>query len=112
LRPCSARIAEAATGLLVILLAGVPVSVAAEQGTAENHTDPRPGIALIIDDLGNRREQGRQAVSLPGPVACAFLPYAHFTRQLAQQAHTSQKESRILPSFPMSVASIITVAVY
>ncbi|MEA2093247.1 MAG: divergent polysaccharide deacetylase family protein [Pseudomonadota bacterium] len=101
---CSARITEAALGLLVIsaLLAGVSVSAAEEHGTAESHTDPRPSIALIIDDLGNRREQGRQAVSLPGPVACAFLPYGHFTRQLAQQAHTSRKE--VMLHLPMQAA--------
>ena len=52
----------------------------------------RPSIALIIDDLGNRRDTGQRVVALPGPVACAFLPDGHFTRQLAQQAHTRGKE--------------------
>ncbi|MFV1973384.1 MAG: divergent polysaccharide deacetylase family protein [Thiohalobacterales bacterium] len=51
-----------------------------------------PSIALIIDDLGNQSAAGQRAIELPGPVACAFLPYGHFTRQLAQQAYTRGKE--------------------
>ncbi|MGB5178592.1 MAG: divergent polysaccharide deacetylase family protein [Gammaproteobacteria bacterium] len=58
-----------------------------------------PGIALIIDDLGNQREQGMRAVTLPGPVACAFLPHAPFTRALASQAHAYRKE--IMLHLPM-----------
>jgi polysaccharide deacetylase 2 family uncharacterized protein YibQ len=56
-------------------------------------------IALIIDDLGNRLFQDSQAVGLPGPVGCAFLPYAPFTRTLAQQAHATGKE--VLVHLPM-----------
>lgn len=56
-------------------------------------------IALIIDDLGNRREYDQQAIMLPGPVACAFLPHGHHTRQLAQQAHSHDKE--VLLHLPM-----------
>jgi len=58
-----------------------------------------PAIALIIDDLGYQREQGMRAVSLPGPVACAFLPYGPFTKALASQAHAYRKE--IMLHLPM-----------
>jgi uncharacterized protein len=58
-----------------------------------------PGIALIIDDLGNQRDLGMRAVSLPGPVACAFLPYGPFTEALASQAHAHRKE--IMLHLPM-----------
>ena len=51
-----------------------------------------PAIALIIDDLGNQRVPGRRAVTLPGPVACAFLPNGPYTRELARRAHAGQKE--------------------
>lgn len=51
-----------------------------------------PVIALIIDDLGNQSELGMRAVMLPGPVACAFLPYGPFTSALARQAHAYRKE--------------------
>lgn len=51
-----------------------------------------PEIALIIDDMGSRQDVGRQVLQLPGPVACAFLPYAPHTRTLAEQAHARNKE--------------------
>lgn len=51
-----------------------------------------PEIALIIDDLGSRQDAGRQVLQLPGPVACAFLPYGPYTRELANQAHARNKE--------------------
>jgi polysaccharide deacetylase 2 family uncharacterized protein YibQ len=76
--------------------------------TAEN-TSPNipetglPGIALIIDDLGNQHEQGQRAVHLPGPVACSFLPYGPFTRSLANQAHLQNKE--VLLHLPMQAAA-------
>jgi polysaccharide deacetylase 2 family uncharacterized protein YibQ len=58
-----------------------------------------PGIALIIDDLGHQRELGMRAVNLPGPVACAFLPYGPYTAALASQAHAHRKE--IMLHLPM-----------
>ena len=61
-----------------------------------------PGIALIIDDLGNQGEQGERVVRLPGPVACAFLPNAPFTRRLAKQAHLLNKE--VMLHLPMQAA--------
>jgi polysaccharide deacetylase 2 family uncharacterized protein YibQ len=56
-------------------------------------------IALVIDDLGNRYFEDSQAIALPGPVGCAFLPYAPFTRTLAAQAHADRKE--VLIHLPM-----------
>jgi polysaccharide deacetylase 2 family uncharacterized protein YibQ len=56
-------------------------------------------IALVIDDLGNRYFEDSQAIALPGPVGCAFLPYAPFTRTLAGQAHADRKE--VLIHLPM-----------
>ena len=51
-----------------------------------------PEIAIIIDDLGSRLDAGRRVVALPGPVACAFLPQAPHTPQLAELAHRHDKE--------------------
>lgn len=58
-----------------------------------------PEIALIIDDMGSRLDAGREVVRLPGPVACAFLPYAPHTRTLAAAAHSRNKE--VLLHLPM-----------
>jgi len=89
---CSNRIAFIAlASLLTVLLLSLPAGVPAGEPVVAV-TGKRPSIALIIDDLGNRLATGQQTIKLPGPVACAFLPYGPFTRQLAQQAHASHKE--------------------
>lgn len=51
-----------------------------------------PEIAIIIDDVGNNHAEGLQAVDLPGPVACAFLPDTPFAADLARDAYTRGKE--------------------
>jgi polysaccharide deacetylase 2 family uncharacterized protein YibQ len=66
--------------------------VAAADSLDEDGVPALPAIALIIDDLGNQRISGRRAVDLPGPVACAFLPRAPFTTELARRAHAGRKE--------------------
>jgi uncharacterized protein len=58
-----------------------------------------PVVAIIIDDLGNTLEEGQRAVELPGPVACAILPYTKYSVSLADQAHDSGKE--VLLHLPM-----------
>ncbi len=64
--------------------------------------DDLPAIALIIDDLGSQRDPGSRAVNLPGPVACSFLPFGTYTRELAQQAHSDGKE--VMLHLPMQAA--------
>ena len=52
-------------GLLAIIVTGALVSppvIAA------------PMVSIVIDDLGDNRDEGLAAVDLPGAVACAFLP--------------------------------------
>lgn len=58
-----------------------------------------PRLAIIIDDIGYRHIDGRRAVNLPGAIACAFLPHAPHTRELALAAHARNKE--ILLHVPM-----------
>lgn len=59
-----------------------------------------PEIAIIIDDMGTRLDAGRRVIGLPGPVACAFLPYAPHTDNLARQAHRRDKE--VMLHLPMA----------
>jgi len=49
-------------------------------------------IGIIIDDMGKRQDTGRRVLALPSPVACAFLPRAHHTRELAEQAYRQGRE--------------------
>ncbi len=51
-----------------------------------------PVISIIIDDMGRSLAPGLRVVKLPGPVACAFLPRAPHTRDLAMRAHAVNKE--------------------
>lgn len=62
----------------------------------------QPVVSVIIDDLGDRWSTGEQAVSLPGPIGCAFLPESAFTRRLADLAHGHGKEVLLhLPLEPL-----------
>ncbi|MGH8445629.1 MAG: divergent polysaccharide deacetylase family protein [Solimonas sp.] len=64
---------------------------------------PQAAISIVIDDLGDRIVEGRQATELPGAVACAFLPDAPYTRRLAQDAHQAGKEVLLhLPLQPVA----------
>ena len=63
---------------------------------------PAALISIIIDDLGNNLQQGRRAIRLPGPVACAILPHTPFGALLAQEAYESRKQ--IILHLPMQSA--------
>ena len=54
--------------------------------------DDEPTIAIIIDDIGDRLNDGRRAVELPGPVNVSFLPHTPFAARLAREAHALGKE--------------------
>jgi polysaccharide deacetylase 2 family uncharacterized protein YibQ len=51
-----------------------------------------PVISIVIDDMGKTLEDGWRALKLPGPVACAFLPRAPHTNELAIAANAAGKE--------------------
>jgi polysaccharide deacetylase 2 family uncharacterized protein YibQ len=70
------------------ILATAAMVLLAGMATAES----RPRIAIIIDDLGYRLEDGRRAIDLPGPVAFAVLPWTPRGRELASLAHAKGKE--------------------
>lgn len=46
-----------------------------------------PRIAILIDDMGDNRALGEQALALPGPVSYAFLPHTSHAPALARTAH-------------------------
>jgi polysaccharide deacetylase 2 family uncharacterized protein YibQ len=64
---------------------------------------PLPAISIIIDDMGKRLDTGRRVLALPGPVACAFLPQARYTGELARVAHAAGKE--VMLHLPMDSVS-------
>ena len=85
--------------IIKVLLAAIvlPAGLLAETtiASAAGTNVPQPSIALIIDDLGNQYSHDSAAIKLPGPVTCAFLPYAPFTRSLAEQAQVTGPGSLI-----------------
>jgi len=60
--------------------------------TSQGFTEPSARIAIIIDDLGYKLEEGRRAIQLPGPVAYAILPGTPRGKALAETAHDNGKE--------------------
>ncbi len=67
----------------------------ATAGTVEMSPGHEPSsaiMAIIIDDLGNRYEDGLRAVELPGPVTCSVLPKTPFGRKLAIRANELGKQ--------------------
>ena len=67
-----------------VWLVFVATAATADNSSLDTPETGLPGIAPIIDDLGNQHEQGKHVVRLPGPVACSFLPYGPFTGSLAK----------------------------
>lgn len=61
--------------------------------------DGPPSIAIIIDDMGDRKRLGWQALQLPGPVAYAFLPDTPHGAPMAEAARRANKE--VLLHLPM-----------
>jgi len=95
------------TVILKVLLAAIvlPAGLITETTItcAAGTNVPQASIALIIDDLGNQYSHDSEAIDLPGKVSCAFLPYAPFTRSLAEKAYASRKE--VMLHLPMQAVN-------
>ncbi len=61
-------------------------------------------ISIIIDDMGDQRKLGEQALKLPGPLTYAFLPHTPYSRSQATQAHNSNKE--VMLHLPMQAMTL------
>jgi polysaccharide deacetylase 2 family uncharacterized protein YibQ len=82
------RLGGLIVGLLVTLLAIPPYLLAEGNGIVQKPAR----IALIIDDMGNRKDAGEQALALPGQVTYAFLPKTPYAWEQASRAHELQRE--------------------
>jgi polysaccharide deacetylase 2 family uncharacterized protein YibQ len=84
-----------------VLVALLPLVGLYAAGTAADGAPPaKPAlIAIVIDDLGNGRAEGRRVVALPGPVACSILPHTIDGPDIADWAHAAGKE--VLLHLPM-----------
>ncbi|WP_018233095.1 divergent polysaccharide deacetylase family protein [Thioalkalivibrio thiocyanodenitrificans] len=61
--------------------------------------EPRPFVAIIIDDLGNQHEAGLRTLALPGALTLSFLPHTPHAEVLAIRGHEAGKE--IMLHLPM-----------
>ncbi|MCW8918174.1 MAG: divergent polysaccharide deacetylase family protein [Gammaproteobacteria bacterium] len=73
----------------ILLLLGRPLAAAEETPSTPT---PRPLAALIIDDLGDRLNEGLRAIALPGQVTYSILPQTPFSARFAELAHSLGKE--------------------
>lgn len=73
-------------------LLGVLSLVGGLSSVAAAPEDGKVVIGLIIDDLGNQRASGLEAVNLPGPLAYSILPHTPYGKMLAERAHEKNKE--------------------
>lgn len=65
----------------------ISVSAASEQSPISNAQ-----LVILMDDMGHSLSSNQAALNLPGAVSFAFLPYAHFSRQLAREANALNKD--------------------
>jgi polysaccharide deacetylase 2 family uncharacterized protein YibQ len=59
---------------------------------AAGSSKANPAIAIIIDDMGDKLQIGKKAVTLPGKITYSFLPHAPHSKILANKAHAKGKE--------------------
>ena len=69
-----------------------PQAVSAKPTTELNVLDPKPTIAIIVDDLGYDLERGHRILQLPGAITISILPFTPHARELAEQAAIVGKE--------------------
>ncbi|HSP00235.1 MAG TPA: divergent polysaccharide deacetylase family protein [Thioalkalivibrio sp.] len=67
--------------------------------------EPRPFIAIVIDDLGNQLDPGQRTLALPGALTVAVLPHTPHARLLAEQGHEAGKE--IMLHLPMQATEAL-----
>ncbi|MBT6272828.1 MAG: divergent polysaccharide deacetylase family protein [Chromatiales bacterium] len=84
--------------LCALLLSGATSTSAEGDGNKA-----APAIAIVIDDVGYRRELGLRALELPGAITFSVLPRSPFGARFAERAHGLGKE--LLMHQPLSAIS-------
>jgi len=62
-------------------------------------TNCRPAVAIIIDDMGRRKDMAEKFFSLDARFTYSILPYARYHREIAQSA--AQKGYQVMLHLPM-----------
>jgi len=72
-------------------------------GAGAGAQSPHAVAAIVIDDIGNLRDEGLRALELPGPLTYAVLPHTPYAATLARLAHALDKE--VLVHLPMQATA-------
>lgn len=89
------------SSMLVLLWFGFTGAAIADQ--PQETTEQHPVISIIMDDMGNRLQDGRKALELPGAITYSFLPHTPYARRMAEQAHSKGKQ--VMLHLPMEAHS-------
>ena len=83
--PAAAKAVEDEPAIEVIAKPAIPVDI------TEQPTVTSPRIAIIIDDIGYRFDEGRELIELPYPLTFAFIPFSPYGARLAELAKQLNK---------------------
>lgn len=78
--------------IYLTLFVALPLQADEDKPPLPSNLPYQPAISIIIDDLGEQFESGIKAVSLPGQVTLAFLPYTSYATRFAALSHLVNKE--------------------
>lgn len=67
----------------------------ANKSTENTRSSKQIIISIIIDDMGYRLRHGKRALRLPANITYSFLPYAPYSRDLANIANRHGKEAML-----------------
>lgn len=93
-------------GLLVLFLL-MMTSVHAMEEASGDAPPVSAYIAIIIDDMGYKQKHDQRALTLPGRITYAFLPYTPQAPRLAKKAHTRGNE--VMLHLPMQSIEPVTI---
>ena len=105
-RACSLPVLLAVT-LVSMVLSLVITPAHATKSITTTDTPISAYIAIIIDDMGYKLKHDQRALTLPGQVTYAFLPYTPQASKLAKQAHASGNE--VMLHLPMQSLEPVTI---
>jgi len=70
--------------------------------TAKKALTAPPLVAIVIDDMGNRQDTGRELIALDLPLSFSFLPFTPFSVELQKEAQARGRDILLhLPLEPM-----------
>jgi len=106
--PSNVRCVCAVIYFLIILLISQNLS-AQVHSSKVNQEKEKFKIAIIIDDLGHKYNEGVEVINLDIPLAVAILPFTPHAKKLAELAHKNNQDVMLhLPMQPSTALHLMT----